>query len=104
MKITQTGQTSSPHEGQEKRPKEKVLGLSWDKDTNKLCFDFAEILKDCDSEEVTKPIILSTAAKIFDPLGVFNPAVIALKVLFQKVCKEKTNWDSPVSEENKSEF
>ena len=64
VKITQTGQTSSPHEGQGKRPKKKVLGLSWDKDTDKLCFDFAEILKDCDSEEVTKRIILSTAAKI----------------------------------------
>ena len=104
VKITHTGQTSSLYEGQETGPKEKVLGLSWNKDTDKLCFDFAEILKDFDSEEITKRTILSTTAKIFDPLGVLSPAVIALKVLFQKVCKEKTNWDSPVSEENKSEF
>ena len=36
--------------------------------------------------------------------ALLSPAVIALKVLFQKVLKDKIDWDSPVSEENKTEF
>ena len=39
----------------------------------------------------------------FDPIGILQPLVINLKILFQKVCKEKFDWDEIISEELKEE-
>ena len=46
-----------------------------------------------------KRVILSTIAKIFDPLGVLSPVFIVLKILFQKICKNSVDWDDPVEKE-----
>ena len=35
----------------------------------------------------------------FDSIGILQPLVINLKILFQKVCKEKFDWDEEISEE-----
>ena len=40
----------------------------------------------------------------FDPIGVLQPLVINLKILFQKVCKEKFDWDEVISEELQEEW
>ena len=40
----------------------------------------------------------------FDLIGVLQPLVINLKILFQKVCKEKFDWDEVISEELQEEW
>ena len=62
------------------------------------------VLENIDEENVTKRTILSTIAKFFDPLGVIAPVILPLKVLFQNVCKEKTDWDTPMSDDIKETF
>ena len=39
----------------------------------------------------------------FDSIGILQPLVINLKILFQKVCKEKFDWDEEISEEQLQE-
>ena len=40
----------------------------------------------------------------FDPTGILQPLVISLKILFQKVYKEKFDWDEVISEELQEEW
>ena len=43
--------------------------------------------------------LLSFVAPVYDSLGLINPFVFRLKVLFQMVCKEKLGWNDILSEE-----
>ena len=98
-------EVSSKCENEADSPKpEKVLGISWNREADKLIFEFEKILENVDEENVTKRTILSTVAKFFDPLGVIAPVILPLKVLFQNVCKEKCDWDTPMNDEIKETF
>ena len=83
---------------------EKVLGLIWDRSSDRLKFNFEEILRDVSVENVTKRSILSSTAKVFDPLGILSPVIIKLKILFQQLCKEKCDWDATVNDDVKEDF
>ena len=79
-----------------------VLGLIWEPDKDEFCVKLnLPILVD---EKVTKRLILSFTARIFDPLGFLAPFVIRFKVLLQKIWAEKFEWDEIVSVENGKEF
>ena len=38
-------------------------------------------------------MILSTATKFFDPLGLIAPIILPFKIVFQKLCKAGKDWD-----------
>ena len=42
---------------------------------------------------------MSSISKIFDPLGILSPFFTALKILFQEICNQTVDWDSPLGEE-----
>ncbi|XP_043496480.1 uncharacterized protein LOC122520485 [Polistes fuscatus] len=44
-------------------------------------------------QAVTKRIILSEVAQLFDPLGLLSPVVIKAKILMQRLWLEKVSWD-----------
>ncbi|GFS58553.1 integrase catalytic domain-containing protein [Trichonephila clavipes] len=46
----------------------------------------------------TKRQLLSTIAKIYDPLGFLSPTTIQLKILMQDIWKENISWDDPVTD------
>ena len=48
---------------------------------------------------LNKRSVLKVVAKLYDPLGLISPLFITVKALFQDLCKLKTNWDEPLSEE-----
>ena len=48
--------------------------------------------------------LLSFIAPVYDSLGLINPFVFRLKVLFQMVCKEKLGWNDILSEEYLKEW
>eukprot|EP00112_Aurelia_sp_Birch-Aquarium-sp1_P017158 Seg3959.1 transcript_id=Seg3959.1/GoldUCD/mRNA.D3Y31 product="ATP-dependent DNA helicase tlh1" protein_id=Seg3959.1/GoldUCD/D3Y31 len=104
IESEQVEQKSSPSPPEQNQSCEKVLGLIWDRQKDALKFDFEEIVKDVSLETVTKRSILSSTAKIFDPLGVLSPVVILLKILFQQICKDKCDWDTSVKEDVKENF
>ena len=39
---------------------------------------------------------MSVIASVYDPVGYLQPIVIKLKILFQKICKSKLEWDDDI--------
>ncbi|GFX46290.1 uncharacterized protein TNCV_1372321 [Trichonephila clavipes] len=64
------------------RPNEtKTLGVSWDPVKDTFSFKFDVIPRD----SYTKRSILSTIARLFDPLGLVGPVVSKAKMFMQKL-------------------
>ena len=64
----------------------KVFGILWDNEADLLKFGLEEFLTNMNIGLLTKPMILSTIAKFFDPLGLISPVFLQLKILFQDIC------------------
>ena len=45
---------------------------------------------------VTRRIIASESAKVFDILGLFSPSILPSKVMLQELWRLKLDWDQPV--------
>nr|CAI5838764.1 unnamed protein product [Callosobruchus analis] len=69
----------------------KTLGLSWNSENDSLNYKIHPNKQT--SGKVTKRIILSKIASIFDPLGLLGPCIILAKILLQKLWLEKLTWD-----------
>ncbi|GFW03549.1 integrase catalytic domain-containing protein [Trichonephila clavipes] len=71
--------------------KQRVLGLIWNLKTDSIQVKVVheEIVK-------TKRQLLSVIAQIFDPLGLFSPSVITLKIMLKELWKSKALWDDPI--------
>lgn len=81
---------------------EKLLGyvIDFDSDTLSLSFDeikYNKILK-C-SDVPSKRQILSFTNSIYDPLGFFQFFTSKMKFIYHRVCEDKTDWDSKISQE-----
>ena len=74
----------------------KHLGLIWDDLCDILQFDFTEICNHAEKLTATKRNVLKILASFYDPLGLIQPIIISLKVLFQKICKSTSDWDEPI--------
>ncbi|GBM83088.1 hypothetical protein AVEN_73087-1 [Araneus ventricosus] len=70
----------------------KALDVVWKSKTDCFCFKVA-------SEEfgVTKRQVLSTIARVFDPLGILGPVVTKAKLFFQKLWLLNIKWDDPLT-------
>ena len=76
--------------------RQKILGVSWDPDSDMLEFDIRSIAKSLQALEPTKRNIVTVASRFYDPLDYLSPVIITLKVFFQELCKSKLNWDEPL--------
>ncbi|XP_017884602.1 uncharacterized protein LOC108627719 [Ceratina calcarata] len=67
----------------------KTLGISWDarRDTIQYTVELPT------NSKISKRTILSTIAKIFDPLGLLGPVTILAKTLMQRLWQLKIDWD-----------
>lgn len=45
------------------------------------------------SSRVTKRMILSFVAQLFDPLGLVSPAIVLGKIIMQRIWKLGIGWD-----------
>ena len=70
----------------------KILGLQW----NSLNDNFSFSTKPINNSILTKRLILSEVAKIFDPLGFLAPVIIRAKALLQELWLHKLDWDDPL--------
>ena len=97
-------ETLNNTEGLGKHGETKVLGLPW-----KLASDELEInlnigiVSEVD-DRVTKRTVLSSLAKVFDPLGLVSPVVAKAKSFFQELCAKKISWDEDLSLSLKEEW
>ncbi|XP_062703587.1 uncharacterized protein LOC134286039 [Aedes albopictus] len=73
----------------------KTLGLQWNTRTDEFCF---EVPKHSDVYPITKRIVLSDIARLFDPLGLVGPVVVQAKLFMQQLWREGKTWDDELSD------
>ena len=78
---------------------QKILGVYWNYDQDRLEFDLSTIAQSVSSAAPTKRDVVSITAKFFDPLGIVSPVIVQFKLLFQEMCKLKLEWDEPLTGE-----
>ena len=72
----------------------KVLGISWDTDTDQFYFDFSELIHYASSLPVTKCSVQKLTGHKFDPLGFLSLVMTDMKTIFQILCQKKISWDA----------
>lgn len=71
----------------------KVLGLWWDPSDDSLSF---RIETPIIPQLLTKRVILSSIAKLFDPIGIISPIIVKAKIIMQELWTLNINWDEAV--------
>ncbi|GBN91455.1 hypothetical protein AVEN_54442-1 [Araneus ventricosus] len=78
----------------------KTLGMSWKSNEDQFIFKVSV------KEQIvyTKRDVLSTIARLFDPLGLLGPVICKAKIFLQRLWLEKVNWDDPLPEQFVSDW
>ena len=76
--------------------KDQVSGIVWDT-SDHLVFSFENLTESFNSIIPTKRNILSLIVKFYDLIGLIQPIIIKLKLLFQEVCLTHADWDLEIS-------
>lgn len=74
-----------------------VLGLIWIPKND--CFAFKVELSMSEDIKITKLVIVSEVAKLYDPNGYMAPVITVAKALIQKLWVERFEWNELLSEE-----
>ncbi|XP_063994268.1 uncharacterized protein LOC135171569 [Diachasmimorpha longicaudata] len=82
-------------------PTMKTLGLYWKSTSDHIKYK-VKLLEE--NSPVTKRVVLSETAKIFDPLGLLAPVIIIAKTFIQRLWKLKLSWDSPLPDDVQREW
>lgn len=70
----------------------KTLGLEWRTQVD----GFHLVISQSSAQEsLTKRMLVSDIARVFDALGWFSPAVVKVKILLQRLWEEGLDWDDP---------
>ena len=65
----------------------------WNTSTDQFTFDLVAFYEQAKSFPSTKQSLLKISAKIFDPIVLLSLFTIQWKILFQKLCNERADWD-----------
>ncbi|XP_067017985.1 uncharacterized protein [Acropora muricata] len=93
----------SNHEINEEQ-EHKVLGVTWNHDTDELRIDLSDTVKFSENLSVTKRTVLKVTARVYDPLGWISPILIEMKLLFQKLYQSKEDWDEELSPDMRERY
>ncbi|XP_033230028.1 uncharacterized protein LOC117181463 [Belonocnema kinseyi] len=74
----------------------KTLGVSWNSQEDMLIFEVDSVPE---QELISKRVMLSQIAKLYDPLGLLAPVIIYAKIKMQQLWKTTTKWDDLVPPE-----
>ncbi|XP_063915471.1 uncharacterized protein LOC135131590 [Zophobas morio] len=74
----------------------KTLGLFWDSKNDWLKYEVQTVNV---KSRITKRVILSTIAQIFDPLGIIGPVMLKAKLVLQNLWSLKIGWDESVPQD-----
>ncbi|XP_064646159.1 uncharacterized protein LOC135499344 [Lineus longissimus] len=80
-------------------PMERVLGVSWDPETDSLGVN-AKIM----DKPLTRRGLLSDVSSVYDPMGIVSPFVMPAKCLIQELCRRGAGWDEPLLEHEELEW
>ena len=83
----------------------KILGVSWNNQSDKFLFDIKKIVDMSDDLCVTKRSVFKGLTSFYDPLGLTQPLFMNMKsFFFQGLCKRKLEWDEELTEALKTEW
>ncbi|XP_076549271.1 uncharacterized protein LOC143308200 [Osmia lignaria lignaria] len=68
----------------------KTLGIVWKSSEDSITY---EVKTQTVTTHITKRLISSEIAKIYDPLGLLGPVIINAKILLQRLWSIKVDWD-----------
>ena len=77
---------------------QSVLGLTWRPKQDTLAINWGKVVSSLEDPK-SKRDLLSGAASMWDPLGAYIPVLLALKLMFQSVCKSKCGWKGKLTSE-----
>ncbi|XP_064463564.1 uncharacterized protein LOC135374554 [Ornithodoros turicata] len=80
-------------------PVVKVLGILWNRSTDRIQFNVDRARNFAGSRGPTKRVLLKTFSMIYDPLGYLSPFVVTARLLFQDLWHKACPWDAPISED-----
>lgn len=83
---------------------DKTLGIIWDNEKDVFVFDFSQLVQEGKELELTKRNVLKFLSSFYDPIGLIQPIIISLKILMQRICKQKLNWDETLPDELSKEW
>ena len=75
----------------------KVLGITWDCESDQLIFDLKFLAEFGKSLKPTKRNLRRLTVKLLDPLGLLSPIIFTLKLMFQSTCVNKYTWDDELT-------
>jgi len=78
--------------------------MLWNPNQDELICALTKILEGVKVQPAKRRLILSTATRFFDPLGLISPVILPFKIMFQKLCKAQRNWDELVDTELNQEW
>ena len=80
-----------------------VLGMEWNVKQDELVCRGPDISERSDTI-ITKRVVMSQIASIYDPLGLVGPIVVKAKIFLRKLWILKVNWDDELSNSLKQEW
>ncbi len=81
------------------QPIERALGVKW-----RVASDHLQFRVVVSERPLSRRGVLSTVASVYDPLGFMAPFVLLGKQILQRMCRDKTDWDTPLSNELKPQW
>ena len=75
----------------------KILGVRWNSHTDQFVFSACDVAQAAQAVEPTKRNVVSVIGRFYDPLGFLSPVILKFKLLFQKLCAHKMDWDRPLT-------
>lgn len=69
----------------------KTLGIFWNSPLDNFCYQFNYAEK-----ELTKRFVLSTIARIHDPMGLISPIIAKAKIFMKKIWSNNLDSDEPL--------
>ncbi|GFX36234.1 probable RNA-directed DNA polymerase from transposon X-element [Trichonephila clavipes] len=74
----------------------ETLGHLWKPHPDSFSFKISPMTSNCDNLIVTKKLVISTIARIFDPLGLIGPVINRAKILLQSLWQLKLDRNDPL--------
>ncbi|XP_075157630.1 uncharacterized protein LOC142230897 [Haematobia irritans] len=78
----------------------KVLGLIWSPASDQFCLR-ANLQP---VSVITKRSVISDVARIYDPLGIAGPVVVAAKIFIQQLWEDQISWDDELPEDRTTKW
>lgn len=75
------------------------MGIPWNTQCDQLIFNVDDVAELAVDLYPSRRNVISLIGKFYDLLGFLLPVIIKFKILFQKLCQSKTDWDEAITRE-----